>query len=195
MKIFRKIVAKPSESVVRVLCDGKESALGTIIEADGLILTKSNALRGKITCKLKDGRVLPAEILGEHDACDLAMLKIPAKGLTPIEWRPAMNLKQGMWLAAVGQSEEPLAIGVVGVLPRTLKPFDQPGPGPKAGFLGVSMENVEKEKGARIKSFAAGKAGSPAEKAGLKKDDVVIQIGTRAVTSMQSLQYAVQRFN
>ena len=82
-------------------------------------LTKNSLLHGAITCKLKDGRVFPAEILGEHDGYDLAMVKIPAKDLVPVKWRPAKDLKQGMWLAAVGPRRGPLAIGVVGVLPRT----------------------------------------------------------------------------
>src|SRR5262245_41247830 len=53
---FKNVVAKPSESTVRVLCDENESALGTIVAADGWIVTKASELRGNLVCKLKDGR-------------------------------------------------------------------------------------------------------------------------------------------
>jgi serine protease Do len=189
VKVFREVVAKPSESAVRILCNGKEAALGAIVDANGLILTKSSLLIGDITCKLKDGRVFTAEVLGEHDGCDLALLKIPAKGLVPVKWRPSKELKQAMWLASVAPSADPLAIGVVGVVTRTYKDGDQPlGPGPKSGYLGVVLENTEK--GARITTLMAK---GPALKAGLKVDDIIIQAGTRPVTTVKSLQSAVSR--
>ena len=54
---------------------------------------------------------------------------------------------------SVGPNEDPVAIGVVGVLPRPFKPGDQPPKtgGPKSGFLGVSLEDAEN--GAKIKSL------------------------------------------
>ena len=189
LKVFQKVVAEPSASTVRVLCNGKDAALGAVVDADGLIITKNSVLFGEITCKLKDGRTFPAEIIGEQETYDVAMLKIKAKGLTPVKWRNAKDLKQGMWLATVAPKTEPLAIGVVGVLPRKLKPGDQPPKtgGPKSGYLGVSLDDVEN--GAKIKSLAPD---GPAAKAGLKVDDIVIQAGTRVITSVESLQSAVQ---
>src|SRR5262249_39684697 len=78
---FRNVVAKPSESTVRILCDDNESALGTIVAADGWIITKASELKGNIVCRLKDGRLFSAKITGVEDKHDLAMLKIEAKGL------------------------------------------------------------------------------------------------------------------
>src|SRR5438552_3030368 len=54
--LFRDVVAKPSQSTVRVLVGDKEVALGTVVSADGWILTKHSELRpGKISCKLPSG--------------------------------------------------------------------------------------------------------------------------------------------
>src|SRR5437879_4962217 len=78
---FREVVAKPSVSTVRVICDGKDTALGTIVGADGWILTKANDLKGEIVCKLKDGRAFDAKVVGVHKEHDLAMLKIAADHL------------------------------------------------------------------------------------------------------------------
>src|SRR5262245_8139755 len=72
---FREVVAKPSQSVMRILVDDKDAALGTVVGADGWILTKASLLKSeKIAVKLKDGKKLDARIVGVHDAHDLAML-------------------------------------------------------------------------------------------------------------------------
>src|SRR5438552_18444930 len=76
VETFREVVAKPSASTARILCDGKDTALGIVVGADGWILTKANDLRGNVACKLKDGREFEAKIVGVHKEHDLAMLKI-----------------------------------------------------------------------------------------------------------------------
>src|SRR5687768_12994618 len=42
---FREVVAAPSRSVVRVDSGGKPAALGTVVGADGWILTKNSQLK------------------------------------------------------------------------------------------------------------------------------------------------------
>ena len=42
---FREVVAKPSLSTVRILCDGKDAALGMVVGADGWI-SSGCCLRG-----------------------------------------------------------------------------------------------------------------------------------------------------
>src|SRR5689334_3285511 len=85
---FHDVVAAPSKSVVRVQCNGKNVALGTIVEADGWILTKNSELLAGATPSvlLKDGRTFVAKVAGVELKYDLAMLKIDAKDLTPIQW-------------------------------------------------------------------------------------------------------------
>src|SRR5438067_8029887 len=81
---FRSVVAPVHQSVVQVLSNGKESALGTIVGADGWILTKASLLKGKPEVKLADGKTFPAEVIGFKEDHDLAMLKIAAKGLPAV---------------------------------------------------------------------------------------------------------------
>src|SRR5262249_38490571 len=57
---FRDATAEATKSTVRVLCDGKEAALGTVVGGDGWILTKNSELTGKVTCKVHDGKELEA---------------------------------------------------------------------------------------------------------------------------------------
>jgi len=52
---FKPVVAKANESTVRIKCDDKDAILGTIVDADGYILTKLSELRGVVFVRLPDG--------------------------------------------------------------------------------------------------------------------------------------------
>jgi serine protease Do len=187
---FRSVVAGPSESTVRVRCDGKDTALGTITGANGWILTKAGVLTGKITCRLKDGRELPAVLVGVQDAYDLAMLKVDASGLKAVTWEDSKAATVGRWAASVGTGADPVAIGIISVAARPFKAGDQP---PKtlntaSGFLGVGLE--EGEGGARVKNVFPS---SPAAKAGIKVGDIVTQVNKKKVVDAESLINAVGR--
>ena len=54
----------------------KPKALGTVVAAEGYILTKASELEDDLSCRLKDGRHLNAEMVGVHEEHDLALLKI-----------------------------------------------------------------------------------------------------------------------
>src|SRR5437660_11121629 len=99
---FRECVARASRSTVRVTCDSKDTALGVVAAPNGYILTKASDLRGRIAVKLKDGSVYDAEVVGQHEAYDLAMLKIPATNLTPIAWSDSKVAPVGNFVASVG---------------------------------------------------------------------------------------------
>lgn len=190
LKAFHSVVAKPSLSVVRILCDGKDAAFGTVVAADGWIVTKASELRGKIVCKLKDGKEYEAKVVGKEKEFDLAMLKIDAKGLVPVEWRHSKDATVGRWVASVGITTDPVAIGVVSVATRKFKLGDQP---PKnananAGWLGIGLE--ESPLGAKISSIM-GK--SPAQAAGLRVNDIVLEAAGRKVIDNESLINTIQR--
>ena len=107
MAAFRDVVAAPSNSTVRVLVEGKDVAFGTVVGADGWILTKASELKGKPVCKLKDGTELEAKVVGVHDQYDLALLKVEAKNLKPVAWGDSKAASPGNWVAAPGNGNEP----------------------------------------------------------------------------------------
>jgi hypothetical protein len=98
---------KGKTSIVEVL-DGKTLiALGTIVAADGRILTKASALPETPMCRLAGGRTLPATIvktLGEHD---LAVLQVEANGLSSIEWALAGDPPVGTPVCVVALNSRP----------------------------------------------------------------------------------------
>ena len=57
--------ARANPSVVQVLSDGKTTALGTIVGADGWVLTKYTQLGDKLEIKLADGKTLGAASSGD----------------------------------------------------------------------------------------------------------------------------------
>ena len=190
MAAFRDVVAKASQSTVRVMCNGKDTALGLVIDEKGWILTKSCDLKDKITCKLRDGRVLDAKLVGIHKDNDLAVLKIEASGLIPIEFTDSKGALAGNWVVCAGLADDPVAVGVVSVPTRNIP--DKSGfdlPPPNAGYLGVAPG--PSNGGVKILQVLP-KTG--ADKAGLKAEDIVILLAGKAVSDPKDFAKEVQKF-
>lgn len=187
---FQEVVAKPSASTVRIKCDGKDVALGMIISADGWILTKASELKDSPVCKLKDGRELEARIVGVQEKFDLAMLKIEASDLKPVEWAASKTAPVGNWVASPGTSETPVAIGVVSVGTRDVTGKGAaPAPSPTSGYLGVALDLDAA--GVKINQILPG---TGAEKAGLKVNDLVVSVNGEAVDSADAFMTTLQRY-
>lgn len=191
MAAFLPVVARASLSTVTVLCGNAEVALGTVVDADGWIITKYSELTGPVRVRLRDGKTYDAKVEGVESKYDLAMLKIAATKLTPVEWAHSKTAEQGDWLAATANGEGPLAIGVVSVAAREPKAIEMPfSPPPKdSGFLGVLLS---RESGAaKIESVVAKEA---AAKAGLKAGDVVLKLQDEPVSDSADLITRLQGF-
>ncbi len=176
--VFRQVVAAAAKCAVRVKCDGKDAALGTIVGPDGWVLTKASELKGKIVCRLRDDRELEARLIGVHKQFDLAMLKIDVHDLPVIEWSSA-KLDVGQWVAVAGPGDDPLAIGSISVPRRNIRAT--------SGQLGVLLR--EADGGASIESVLPK---SPAEKVGLKADDLITHVNGKPTANMQEVIAAVR---
>ncbi|NQT17950.1 MAG: trypsin-like peptidase domain-containing protein, partial [Planctomycetes bacterium] len=113
-ELFRSFVAPARQSVVVVLNHGVAVALGTVVAPD-CVITKASELPSAPACRLSDRRVVSARVVGVEPAFDLALLKLPATDLKPIEWSEDLDPPVGTMLAAVGLQELPLAVGVLSV--------------------------------------------------------------------------------
>ena len=115
-----------------------------------------------LVCKLIDGRELPAQLVGLHEVCDLALLKVDAEKLKVATWSdgpPAV----GDWVISPGPQAEPLAVGVVSVPPRHI--------GGQNAVLGIGVE--DSEQGTKIVQIAP-KSGALA--AGLQVNDIILEV-------------------
>jgi serine protease Do len=161
---FRPVVAAARQSVVMVRCERRETILGTIVDADGWIVTKASELWSTdLTVRLPGGREVPARLHGRDEDHDLALIKADADGLTPIVWSQA-NLQLGQFLATAGMGELPLATGVLSVGVRAIPT--------RGGMLGVQLE--DDPRGPRV---AVVVDGSEAAKAGLLAGDIIVSLG------------------
>jgi serine protease Do len=113
---------------------GVQSSLGSgvIISEDGYILTNNHVVAGEsgrlslrqlpaITVSLEDKRELKAEIIGVDPATDLALLKVPARGLRVMPWGDSSKLKVAEWVLAIGnpfQLNETVTLGIVSAIGR-----------------------------------------------------------------------------
>lgn len=77
---------------------------GVIISADGYIVTNNHVIDGaeKLEVTFNDNRKFNATLVGGDANTDVALLKIQAKGLTPIPFGNSDNVKVGEWVLAVG---------------------------------------------------------------------------------------------
>ncbi|HYH65223.1 MAG TPA: PDZ domain-containing protein [Urbifossiella sp.] len=182
---FQPVVAKVNESTVRVLANGKDTALGTIVFADGYVLTKASDLRGTLAVRFADGTDADAELVGVHKVTDLALLKVAGKKGLPAQTFADTNVAPlGNWLAAAGVGSDPVGVGIVSVVTRTLGKRDQPG-NPDRGLLGVQMAVVAPPGGGAEVTMTS--IGGGAQKAGVKVGDIILKLDGKAVADSEAL--------
>src|SRR3989449_3243352 len=77
---------------------------GFIISPDGVVITNQHVTQGaeQIVVTTRDGRDLPANILGEDPLTDIAVLKVEGSGLPTAPIGNSTDLLIGEWVVAVG---------------------------------------------------------------------------------------------
>ncbi|MBY0458105.1 MAG: S1C family serine protease, partial [Gemmataceae bacterium] len=172
---------------VRVKCDDKDTVLGTVVDANGYILTKLSELKGTIFVRFADGSEYEAATVAAHEPTDLALLKVDVKGLKAVTFADTTKVPAGHWVAAAGPTSDPASVGIVSVMTRKLTGFDTDRP--NRGFMNVVPEDETdadgKALGAKLKDVPTDGA---AYKAGLRADDVVVEINGKKITTQAELR-------
>ena len=91
---------------------------GFIISKDGYIVTNNHVVRGadELTVKLADGRQFTGKVIGQDDKTDVAVIKINATNLMPIELGDSDAMQVGEWVLAVGSPfglEQTVTAGII----------------------------------------------------------------------------------
>jgi serine protease Do len=127
-----------------VLTKQEGTASGVVVDPDGLIVTNAHVVigAGRITVQMAApsdsprrertvlraaGAKLVAEVMGVDGATDLALLKVPAKGLRALPLGDSDRLRQGQLVLAFGSPlglGNTVTMGVVSAVARQLGPDD-----------------------------------------------------------------------
>jgi serine protease Do len=98
---------------------------GVILTSNGIIVTNNHVVQGfdEVKVRTPDQRTHNARVLGTDPRSDLAVLKIDASGLTPIQFGDSAKIEVGEWVLAVGNPlgfDNTVSVGVVSSLKRSL---------------------------------------------------------------------------
>ncbi len=194
---FKIVASKAGDSTVSILCNDKDAALGTVVFADGYILTKASELRGTISVMLSDGSAYEVSIVGVHPETDLALLKLDLRKasitqLKPVKFADSKKVPVGNWLVAPSPNSDPLAVGIVSVMTRDLSGFEKSDKLNKnRGFLGIFTGEVDKGKGVKVTDVSKD---SGAQKAGLKKDDIITHLDGKEIADPDELRATLANY-
>ncbi len=170
LRAFEPVAEATRHSIVKLYGDRGPAALATVVDTNGLALTKASEIKhDKMTCWLTDGKEADAELLAVDDEEDLALIRVHAPGLKPIQWA-SQEPVIGQWAITPGIEERPYAVGIISALSRKIRP--------QRAYIGVRFGNA-----ADATAIEEVTAGLGADKAGIKAGDVIIAVNGMAVSN------------
>lgn len=118
---WKEVIAPVRQSVVRILDGETQVALGTVVDADGHLVTRASAVPKSPRLIASTGEALQnVVLLGVSPEFDLALFKT-SSCLKQTPFRKQVALLIGTFQAVPGHGELPLAVGIVSVAERRPK--------------------------------------------------------------------------
>ena len=174
---LESLVAAAAPSVVAVE-HGRGQGSGIIVSGDGYVITNAHVVHGRqsaLSVRLAGGEELPAEVVGEDHASDLAVLRVGARGLPSLSLDESRRLRVGQLVLAIGNPlrfERSVSLGVVSAIDRSL-----PGPG-RRPFEGLVQTDA---------AINPGNSGGPL----LDARGAVVGINTAVIPRANGLGFAI----
>ena len=174
------VVTELIPSVVAVMSDKRQVALGTVVDANGYIVTKASEVNSRKYLKVvtSDAKDYEAKIVYENEANDIAVLKVDTT-LQAIEWR-VETPELGQFLVLPAPDGKVFAMGTYSVAARTT----QTG---KRALLGVNPDNAPG--GVSVSEI---RPDTSAWKAGLIDGDIITSIDSEQIRDVDELVNAIR---
>lgn len=104
---------------------------GVIITEDGYIITNNHVIdrSDKVMVTLNDKREFEAKVIGTDPDTDIALLKIDANGLQPIEYGNSDDVVLGEWVLAVGNPYNLTSTVTAGIISAKARQLGENEPG------------------------------------------------------------------
>ena len=150
--IFRRMFPNVPQERIR-----QSLGSGVIVDADkGYVLTNHHVIEGAdaVSVTLADGRTVQAEFLGSDPDTDVALMRIPADGLSEVRLADSSKLQVGDFVVAVGNPfgiGQTVTSGIVSAVGRTglaglgFQDFIQTDASINPGNSGGALVNLEGE--------------------------------------------------
>jgi putative serine protease PepD len=125
--------ALPSVVTIRIkTAQGNGTGSGFVIDNQGHILTNNHVVaaaggNGGISAELNNGKTLPATVVGTDVSYDLAVIKVDATDLPPLQFGASKDVVVGDGVIAVGAPlglDATVTSGIVSALNRPVTPGD-----------------------------------------------------------------------
>jgi len=182
LRAFAPVASELRHSIVKMAVDDETVALGAVVDANGLVLTKASELKpGRLSCWLADDKKARAELIRLAEEHDVALVRVHARGLKPIQWADT-EASVGQWAITPGVAPTPHAVGIVSALPRRIRP--------QRAYIGVQFDL-----GTTIPRIEEVVTGLGAEKAGLKAGDMIMAVNDTTVTNRVQIVDTLRDFH
>jgi len=173
-------VANVVPSSVAITSGKRQIALGTVVDANGLIATKFSEVKERKYLKVvtSDAREFDAEIVFSNDENDVAFLKVDAT-LEPIVWK-TKPIKPGAFVLLPAPNGKPFSMGSYSVEARSTRTGQQAklGVDPDEAPGGIKVTRIEE--------------GEPSWNAGLRDGDVITSIDGLDIRTVSELVKAIR---
>lgn len=186
-------IKEAAKSTVGVYVGDELACLGSVVRADGWVLTKNSEVEDamedsdealEIHYGPEGKKSASAWVATSFPKMDLALLKVEAKGLKPLKWHTGKDPVLGSFLASPGHEDDnPIAIGVLSVENRSLDESER-------GYLGIYLDTNEDGDGILVERVQPDTA---AASAGMKDGDIIVEMNGKSYDAVPEFIEAVAR--
>jgi serine protease Do len=164
-----------------LIAEGRtESGYGVIVSADGYLLVKASEIQPlKNPTVTVDKKVYQgARIVATDPEWDVALMKIDAEGLTPVNFAAGSQLPEGSWIVVNGVSSRFVRRALAGIISANPREISASG----GAALGVVLKPDTKA----LEIEEVGET-SGAKEAGLQKGDLILAVEDKPVKDIKEL--------